>query len=164
MKNHVIFSDAAKYELHVLESALKELLDLTINSFVDEDLVNAAKVEPLRELIGILCNDLKMRHIKRLRNGQCDLNTGFAFNDLLTNYDRIAAHCSNIAVAILELDSSNFDMHEYTKSVRKLKDNNYVSTLIITSRNIISTVISRKRNRIQTQPPKTPVKAVEAKK
>ena len=107
-----IFSDAAKYELHVLESALKELLDLTINSFVDEDLVNAAKVEPLRELIGILCNDLKMRHIKRLRNGQCDLNTGFAFNDLLTNYDRIAAHCSNIAVAILELDSSNFDMHE----------------------------------------------------
>ena len=123
-----IFSDAAKYELHVLESALKELLDLTINSFVDEDLVNAAKVEPLRELIGILCNDLKMRHIKRLRNGQCDLNTGFAFNDLLTNYDRIAAHCSNIAVAILELDSSNFDMHEYTKSVRKLKDNNYVST------------------------------------
>ena len=69
-----------------------------------------------------------MRHIKRLRNGQCDLNTGFAFNDLLTNYDRIAAHCSNIAVAILELDSSNFDMHEYTKSVRKLKDNNYVST------------------------------------
>lgn len=123
-----IFSDAAKYELHVLESALKELLDLTINSFVDEDLVNAAKVEPLRELIGILCNDLKMRHIKRLRNGQCDLNTGFAFNDLLTNYDRIAAHCSNIAVAILELDSSNFDMHEYTKSVRKLKDNTYVST------------------------------------
>ena len=69
-----------------------------------------------------------MRHIKRLRNGQCDLNTGFAFNDLLTNYDRIAAHCSNIAVAILELDSSNFDMHEYTKSVRKLKDNTYVST------------------------------------
>ena len=58
-----------------------------------------------------------MRHIKRLRNGQCDLNTGFAFNDLLTNYDRIAAHCSNIAVAILELDSSNFDMHEYTNSV-----------------------------------------------
>ena len=47
---------------------------------------------------------------------------------MLTNYDRIAAHCSNIAVAILELDSSNFDMHEYTKSVRKLKDNNYVST------------------------------------
>ena len=104
-----------------------EIVDLTVNSFVDEDLETAAKVEPLRELIGILCNDLKLRHIKRLRNGQCDLNTGFAFNDLLTNYERIAAHCSNIAVAILELDSSNFDIHEYTKSVRKLKDETYLT-------------------------------------
>ena len=121
------FSEAAKYELDVLEQALVEITDLTVNSFVDEDLNTAATVEPLRELIGILCNDLKMRHIKRLRNGQCDLNTGFAFNDLLTNYERIAAHCSNIAVAILELDSSNFDMHEYTKSVRKLKDDRYLS-------------------------------------
>lgn len=122
------FSDSAKYELNVLESSLKEIIDLTIDSFVNEDLEMAAKVEPLRELIGILCGDLKMRHISRLRKGQCDLNTGFAFNDLLTNYERIAAHCSNIAVAILELDSSNFDMHEYTKSVRKMKDSNYVST------------------------------------
>ena len=121
------FSESATYELNVLEKALVEIVDLTVNSFVDEDLETAAKVEPLRELIGILCNDLKLRHIKRLRNGQCDLNTGFAFNDLLTNYERIAAHCSNIAVAILELDSSNFDIHEYTKSVRKLKDETYLT-------------------------------------
>ena len=159
-----IFSDAAKYELHVLESALKELLDLTINSFVDEDLVNAAKVEPLRELIGILCNDLKMRHIKRLRNGQCDLNTGFAFNDLLTNYDRIAAHCSNIAVAILELDSSNFDMHEYTKSVRKLKDNNYVSTFDYYEQKYNINSYQPEAEQDTKAAAKNPVKAVEAKK
>lgn len=159
-----IFSDAAKYELHVLESALKELLDLTINSFVDEDLVNAAKVEPLRELIGILCNDLKMRHIKRLRNGQCDLNTGFAFNDLLTNYDRIAAHCSNIAVAILELDSSNFDMHEYTKSVRKLKDNNYVSTFDYYEQKYNINGYQPEAEQDTKADAKNPVKAVEAKK
>ena len=159
-----IFSDAAKYELHVLESALKELLDLTINSFVDEDLVNAAKVEPLRELIGILCNDLKMRHIKRLRNGQCDLNTGFAFNDLLTNYDRIAAHCSNIAVAILELDSSNFDMHEYTKSVRKLKDNNYVSTFDYYEQKYNINGYQPEAEQDTKATAKNPVKAVEAKK
>ena len=159
-----IFSDAAKYELHVLESALKELLDLTINSFVDEDLVNAAKVEPLRELIGILCNDLKMRHIKRLRNGQCDLNTGFAFNDLLTNYDRIAAHCSNIAVAILELDSSNFDMHEYTKSVRKLKDNNYVSTFDYYEQKYNINGYQPEAEQDTKAAAKNPVKVVEAKK
>ena len=146
------------------ESALKELLDLTINSFVDEDLVNAAKVEPLRELIGILCNDLKMRHIKRLRNGQCDLNTGFAFNDLLTNYDRIAAHCSNIAVAILELDSSNFDMHEYTKSVRKLKDNNYVSTFDYYEQKYNINGYQPEAEQDTKAAAKNPVKAVEAKK
>ena len=105
----------------------KEIVELTVNSFVEEDLKMAAKVEPLRELIGILCDDLKLRHITRLRNGQCDLGTGFAFNDLLTNYERISAHCSNIAVAILELDTSNFDIHEYTKSVRKLKNSEYVA-------------------------------------
>ena len=121
------FSDAAQYELNVVEDALKEIVELTVNSFVEEDLKMAAKVEPLRELIGILCDDLKLRHITRLRNGQCDLGTGFAFNDLLTNYERISAHCSNIAVAILELDTSNFDIHEYTKSVRKLKNSEYVA-------------------------------------
>ena len=89
-----------------------------------------------------------MRHIKRLRNGQCDLNTGFAFNDLLTNYDRIAAHCSNIAVAILELDSSNFDMHEYTKSVRKYNINGY----------------QPEAEQDTKAAAKNPVKAVEAKK
>ena len=134
------------------------------NSFVDEDLVNAAKVEPLRELIGILCNDLKMRHIKRLRNGQCDLNTGFAFNDLLTNYDRIAAHCSNVAVAILELDSSNFDMHEYTKSVRKLKDNNYVSTIDYYEQKYNINGYQPEAEQDTKAAAKTPVKAVEAKK
>ena len=121
------FSDAAEYELDVVQKALKEIIDLTVGSFIEEDLEMAAKVEPLRELIGILCDDLKMRHINRLQNGQCDLGIGFAFNDLLTNYERIAAHCSNIAVAILELDTTNFDIHEYTKSVRKLENSVYVA-------------------------------------
>ena len=86
----------------------------------------AAKVEPLRELIGILCDELKLRHIARLRTGKCEMKQGFAFNDLLTNLERIAAHCSNIAVAMIELEAADFDTHEYLKSVRHMKDDAYL--------------------------------------
>lgn len=86
----------------------------------------AAKIEPLRELIGILCNDLKNRHVTRLREGKCEFRQGFAFNDLLTNLERIAAHCSNVAVAMIETETSEFDTHEYLKSVRHMKDDAYL--------------------------------------
>ena len=81
---------------------------------------------PLRELIGILCNDLKNRHVTRLREGKCEFRQGFAFNDLLTNLERIAAHCSNVAVAMIETETSEFDTHEYLKSVRHMKDDAYL--------------------------------------
>ena len=81
----------------------------------------------MRELIGILCNDLKNRHVTRLREGKCEFRQGFAFNDLLTNLERIAAHCSNIAVAMIELEAADFDTHEYLKSVRELKNDTYMA-------------------------------------
>ncbi len=120
------FSESAQKELDVLEKAIKEIVNLTVDAFTEEDLQTASKVESLRDLIGILCGDLKMRHITRLQNGQCSLNTGCAFNDLLTNYERIAAHCSNIAVAILELDTSDFDIHAYTKGIHKNDNQQYM--------------------------------------
>ena len=112
----IAFSDEAQYELDVLE-----------NAFCADDLEMAAKVEPLRELIGILCDELKLRHIARLRTGKCEMKQGFAFNDLLTNLERIAAHCSNIAVAMIELEAADFDTHEYLKSVRELKNDTYMA-------------------------------------
>jgi phosphate:Na+ symporter len=121
------FSEMAEFELDVIQKAIKEIVDLTVDAFIGEDLEMAAKVEPLREWIGVLCDDLKMAHITRLQNGQCDLSLGFAFNDLLTNYERIAAHCSNIAVAILELDTADFDIHEYTKNIHERKNSEYLA-------------------------------------
>ena len=109
------FSDEAQYELDVLENAVKECVSLAVDAFCADDLEMAAKVEPLRELIGILCDELKLRHIARLRTGKCEMKQGFAFNDLLTNLERIAAHCSNIAVAMIELEAADFDTHEYLK-------------------------------------------------
>ena len=123
----ITFSESAQKELSVLEAAVREIVDLTVDAFCEDDLEMAAKIEPLRELIGILCNDLKNRHVTRLREGKCEFRQGFAFNDLLTNLERIAAHCSNIAVAMIELEAADFDTHEYLKSVRELKNDTYMA-------------------------------------
>lgn len=121
------FSDEAKYELNVLEAAVREIAAITVDSFCEDDLPEAGQVEPLRELISILCDEMKMRHVARLRAGVCDIKQGFAFNDLLNNLERIADHCSNVAVAMIELEAKNFDTHEYLKSVRELKNDDYMA-------------------------------------
>lgn len=115
----ISFSEEAEYELSVLGAAVKEIVDITSKAFCDNDLEQAKKVEPLRELIGIMCNELKARHITRLRQGKCEMKQGFAFNNLLTDYARIGAHCSNVAIALLETREDEFDAHEYQKSVRQ---------------------------------------------
>ncbi len=125
----ISFSEEAQYELGVLEDAITEILNLTVDSFVEDNLEKAANVEPLRELIGIMCNDLKLRHVERLSSGKCKIEQSFAFNDLLTNFERIAAHCSNIAVAMIELEASDFDTHEYLKSVHELRNGDYSELL-----------------------------------
>ena len=108
----ISFSDEAYYELSVLGGAVREILDLTVNGFCEDNLETAVKVEPLRELIGSLCNELKSRHIARLRAGKCEMKQGFAFNNILTDFERISAHCSNVAVAMIETTSDDFDTQQ----------------------------------------------------
>ena len=119
------FSDAAAHELEVMEAALTEILSTAIRSFVNNDLQLAARVEPLEELIDNLCDEMKLHHVDRLQKGLCTLGQGFVFNDLLTNYERVADHCSNIAVALIELESDSFDTHEYLNSLKELKSDMY---------------------------------------
>ena len=118
----VVFSPNAVHELQVLESAVTEILSTAIDAFVNGNLQLAARVEPLEEIIDGLCDEAKSHHVERLQQGLCTLNQGFVFNDLLTNYERVADHCSNIAVAIIEVESDNFDTHEYLNSVKAMKD------------------------------------------
>ena len=118
----ISFSDEATYELSVLGGAVKEILEVTVDAFSDDDVGEAIRVEPLRELINVLCNELKSRHITRLRNGKCELKQGFAFNNILTDFERIGAHCSNVAVALLESEAEDFDTHEYQKSIREMNN------------------------------------------
>lgn len=121
----VEFSAAALHELEVMESALREILEVAIGAFVSNDIQQAARVEPLEEIIDGLCDEMKSHHVVRLQSGVCTLGQGFIFNDLLTNYERVADHCSNIAVAIIELESDSFDTHEYLSSVRAMKSHSF---------------------------------------
>ena len=121
----MVLSPAAGHELEVMESALREILSISIAAFVANDVQQAARVEPLEEIIDGLCDEMKSHHVDRLQSGACTLDQGFVFNDLLTNYERVADHCSNIAVAIIELESDSFDTHEYLNSVRAMKSHSF---------------------------------------
>lgn len=121
----ISFSEDARYELEVLGTAVKEIVELTVSGFCKDNLDTAVRVEPLRELIGILCNEMKSRHIARLRAGKCEMKQGFAFNNILTDYERIAAHCSNVAVAMIETTAADFDTHKYLKNIRNVNNEQY---------------------------------------
>ena len=121
----VEFSAAALHELEVMESALREILEVAIEAFVSNDIQQAARVEPLEEIIDGLCDEMKSHHVVRLQSGVCTLGQGFVFNDLLTNYERVADHCSNIAVAIIELESDSFDTHQYLISLKDVRSHSF---------------------------------------
>ena len=121
----IVFSEDATRELGVLENALSEIVHIAVNAFIRNDLAMASRVEPLEELIDDLCDELKLHHVDRLQKGHCTLLNGFLFNDLLTNYERVADHCSNIAVAMIELESDSFDTHQYLSSIKEMKSDTY---------------------------------------
>lgn len=116
--NHLTFSADASQELTVMMKALSEILELAIKSFTDNDLVAAAKVEPLEQVIDYLRDTIKKNHITRLQNSECTIELGFVLSDILTNLERVADHCSNIAGCIIEIANDSFEMHEYTNNVK----------------------------------------------
>ncbi len=124
-----VFSEQATYELHILKSAVREIVELTVLAFQEDDLEVAARIEPLRALIELRSSELKSRHVVRLQEGKCTVQLGFAFNDLLASLDRIAAHCANIAVAMVEIEAEQFDRHDYVRSLREARDQNYLKVL-----------------------------------
>ncbi len=121
----IVFSPEAARELAVLTGALTEILQMSVDAFVNEDLALAYRVEPLEERIDVLCDEMKLNHIDRLQEGVCSLGQGFVFNDLLTNYERVADHCSNIAIAMIELQADAYDTHSYVINLKELHSHNF---------------------------------------
>lgn len=114
------FSPQALRELPVIINAVSEILDMSINAFVNNDVNLAKNVEPLEDVIDQLRSDLKTRHIERLRNGKCTIELGFILQDLLTNFERVSDHCSNIAVYLIQISDNSMDTHEYMNELKKL--------------------------------------------
>lgn len=119
------FSQKAKEELSVYTSALMEIVNTSFNAFTTENLDYAKAVEPLEEVIDELRSQLKKRHIKRLRKGKCTIELGFILQDIITDFERIADHCSNIAVCIIQLADNSFDTHEYLNELRNTEDREF---------------------------------------
>lgn len=114
------FSQQALRELPVIVNAVSEILNMSINAFVNNDVNLAKNVEPLEDVIDQLRSDLKTRHIERLRNGKCTIELGFILQDLLTNFERVSDHCSNIAVYLIQISDNSMDTHEYMNELKKL--------------------------------------------
>ena len=112
------FSDAAKEELEVLLTALNDIMALAFDSFAANDPMAAREVEPLEETIDQRIEESKVRHIHRLQAGECTIQLGFVLNDLLTNFERVSDHCSNIAVCVIESPADDLDPHAYISRLK----------------------------------------------
>lgn len=119
------FSDKAKEELQIFADAVKDIVSISTKVFESGDLDLAKRVEPLEEVIDQLNAELKERHIRRLRKGKCTAELGFVLSDVTNDYERVADHCSNIAVYFLEAKEQAMDSHGYLKSLRKSRDEEF---------------------------------------
>ncbi len=113
------FSSRAREEMSVFTAAVREIVEKSVDAFRDKDLELAKQIEPLEEVIDNLNNEVKARHIKRLRKGKCTIELGMTLQDLCTNFERVADHCSNIGVCLIEVDVDEFDTHMYINEITK---------------------------------------------
>ena len=120
------FSKKAQEELSIFTKAVTDILDAAVEVFCKEDLILAKKVEPMEENIDYLSEEMKKRHIKRLRKGKCTIEMGFVLSDITTNYERISDHCSNIAICLLQLNEEGFDTHGYQDVISSKENTAYV--------------------------------------
>ncbi len=118
----VKLSEEGVKEITVATEALREILNIAIKAFDEADLELAYHVEPLEEVMDDMTEAIKRNHINRLQNGQCTIQQGFILSDILTNYERVSDHCSNIAVAMIELSKASFDTHEYLDTLKTKED------------------------------------------
>lgn len=114
----IVFSNEAKAEINTLIKAVTEIIEMTSAAYRENDVKKAVRVEPLEQVIDNMIYNIKSNHIERLQHGNCTIEMGFVLSDLLTNCERISDHCSNIAVAVIEVGHDTFDTHKYLNGVK----------------------------------------------
>ena len=118
-KKEQSFSAKALEELHIFSKAIGDIVDLSVSIFEKEDAVAAKQIEPFEEAIDVIQKEMKKRHTKRLRKGKCTVEMGFVLSDVTNNYERIADHCSNIAISVMQLEEDDTLAHEYVDNLQK---------------------------------------------
>ncbi|MBQ7707582.1 MAG: Na/Pi cotransporter family protein, partial [Lachnospiraceae bacterium] len=116
-EKELAFSSKGVEEFNVFTQAVKDIVNMTFQIFEDGNMSYALNVEPLEELIDDLSVEVRKRHMKRLRKGKCSVEMGFVLADLITNYERISDHCSNIALNVLQIDGETYDVHEFQENL-----------------------------------------------
>ncbi len=112
------FSSVAKEDIKIITNAVTEILSLSLQTLLEDDIEAAKRVEPLEQVIDRINRHIKSGHVSRLRQGDCTMELGFILSDLLTNYERVSDHCSNIAVCFIEINNDSFERHEYLNHVK----------------------------------------------
>jgi phosphate:Na+ symporter len=123
------FSEQAQKELGICTDSIHEILDLTGRALLDNDSDTAKRVEPLEQVIDALTKELKVRHIQRVQAGLCTLELGFIYNDCVNNFERVADHCSNIAVAVIEASDTHLQSHDYLRNLKNADHEDYRNQL-----------------------------------
>ncbi len=118
----ISFSEKGGAELEVYSRAVRDIIEMATEAVAKDDVALARQVEPLEEVIDHLNDELKQRHIDRLRSGDCSMEMGFVLSDITINYERVADHCSNLAVCLLRIHENAFDVHEYLDELKENKD------------------------------------------
>lgn len=121
----IAFSVEARSELSRMTAAIVEIMDFTADAFANNDIDVAAKVEPIEQVIDVMKSTFKERHVARLQEGRCTIELGFVFNDLITNYERVSDHCSNIAVSTIQRNMAKQDAHKYLRNIKKDENSTY---------------------------------------
>ncbi|MEE0913084.1 MAG: Na/Pi cotransporter family protein [Ruminococcus sp.] len=121
----VHFSTEAMAGLEVMIEAVKEIINNATLAFINNDVQLATKVEPLEQVIDRLRDKLKEAHVRRLTNGECTIELGFIFSDLITNIERVSDHCSNIAIGVIEINNDGYEAHEYLHELKNSDDVQY---------------------------------------
>lgn len=124
-EGNITFSEDAIGELNVVMDAVRETTNLTVQAFQNHDDEKAKRVKPLALIVSRLCEELKLRHVTRLSHGDCDLEQGTVFNELLNSFDRITSHCSSVAIAVLKSEDMSTDLHIHSSPVQEFRNRDY---------------------------------------
>ena len=127
-QDKIHFSPEANRELDIMASAVKEIIDKATTAFINDDEELAQSVEPLEQVIDNLKAELRARHSHRMEKGECTVENGMLFFDIVNSFERIADHCSNLAVCIIELSQGSYQTHSYLKGVKNAGNKTFMET------------------------------------